>query len=90
MSLVSDEGLFLPAKAMGDQLEQELRLALDHYWPTGWTQELFNRYAQRVQVPGDEAETFYVDGVPLLRIHPMKSEVVGKKLRVTQKVERLY
>lgn len=87
---MSDEGLFLPAKAMGDQLEQELRLALDHYWPTGWTQELFSRYAQRVQVPGDEAETFYVDGVPLLRIHPMKSEVVGKKLRVTQKVERLY
>lgn len=90
MSLVSDEGLFLPAKAMGDQLEQELRLALDHYWPKGWTQELFARYAQRVQVPGDEAETFYVDGVPLLRIHPMKSEVIGKKLRVTQKVERLY
>ena len=90
MSLVSDQGIYLPAKALGDQLEQEIRLALNHYWPTGWTLDMVKKYCQRVRLDTDEAETFYCDGVPLLRIYPVKSEVVGKKLRMTQQVDRLY
>jgi hypothetical protein len=88
--IVSDEGLYLPAKALGDQLERELQSALNHYWPTGWTQQMFAKYCQRLQVPGDEAETFYIDGKPMLRIYPMKQTVIGKKLRMTQQVDRLY
>ena len=90
MSLVSDQGIFMPAKALGDQLELELKRALNHFWPAGYTQEMFFKYCQRVKPPGEEAETFYCDGVPLLRIHEVKTEVTGKKMRMTQKVERLY
>lgn len=90
MNEVSDAGVYLPAKALGDQLEQELLLALNRYWPTGWTVREFNKYCQRVQLKGDEAETFYIDGKPMLRIYPMKTEIIGKKVRMTQQVDRLY
>lgn len=90
MSLVSDEGIYLPAKALGDQLEDQIRLALNHYWPNGWTLDDVRRYCQRVKIDGEEAETFYIDGKPMLLIYPMKSEVIGRKMKVTQQVERLY
>lgn len=90
MNEVSDAGIYLPAKALGDQLAVELKRACARFWPTGYTQRQFQKYAQRVQLPGEEAETFYLDGVPMLRIHPIRSVVVGRKLRMTRTVERLY
>lgn len=88
--LVSDAGIFLPAKSLGDQLEAELRHAMNHHFKRGWSIADVNRYCQRVKLAGDEAETFYIDGKPMLRIWQAKTEIIGRKLRMTQKVERLY
>lgn len=62
------------AKALTAKLEEEIRLALDRFWPQGWTKEDVAQRCCIVRRFGDPIETFTADGVALLEIHPIRTE----------------
>lgn len=93
MALFGDH-IATAATAMVGQLEEEIRAALDAHWSDGWTYGDVRRRCVLQRVPNDPVETFIVDGVPLLHIWPVETEMERHEdrvvLRYTRQIRRLY
>lgn len=73
--------------------EEEFRQVLDAAFPTGWTLDDVKRRCKLMRYSWSPVETLYVDGNPVLEIHPLEFEQIrtesGWTMKVTQNYRRL-
>lgn len=81
------------ANSMVRQLDDTIKVVLDSCWPPGWTLEDVKRRCSLVRRSSSEVQTFCVDGVPVLELHPVEFEQfpteTGWTMRLTQKYRDL-
>lgn len=82
------------ATQMAAKLDIEIRRALDAFWAEPWSLEDVKRRCQIVGRFEDLLQILYVDGIPVLEIHPLQTETVktetGWVLRASQNFRCLH
>lgn len=85
---MKDETVNAMTGAMAIKTDGEIKAALDDYCP-GWTLEEVKRCGSLV-IDGHGIEVFYWNRVPLLELHPIRSEIERTDTSFIVKATRNY
>lgn len=91
--MIRDDVISAASSAMAAKQDERIKTVLDYVLPAGWTMEDVKRRCRMVSHVGSPIQTLWVDGEPVLALHPVELQHVktdtGWTMRLTQNYREL-